>query len=449
MSPVHVIVGEDPRAEQMWAQSFTGAVDLYRFGRNVEAFERLMVAQAPVDLVVLTPAQSGPFNLTPDQFVARVLEGPLASSGVLANLHVIVVGAPLERTHPRAMAVSTLDAAIRLVKFGEVERAPRPAPVAAAPIVPTTVARGDSAGGGRRDLGDLGEFSGSVISRIWREADEADRDEDSHGDAMGDVLGGGPAARAAAAPMQVMQSTVPEAAAMPQDATAPASLFSRTAPAGFVAGGGGAAPASAPVQPSPVSDHGAAPMLPTISGGGGAPAMQVGAPGESIEVATGVLQPARGYQLDGGGAYRGPGLRNGHVHGAGHDVAGGQPVPPALASQVQSMVYGSMQVGNPHDPMLVWSSSARAANAAAPGAQPAAAVGAPVPTAPAATAGVPVPASVLVQPAQAGAVRTVPMEPPPGVYQGVAPAQPAPPSAAAADPFLARAEARGGDVAFG
>ena len=34
MSPVHVIVGEDERAEAMWAAAFTGAVDLYRFDRN-------------------------------------------------------------------------------------------------------------------------------------------------------------------------------------------------------------------------------------------------------------------------------------------------------------------------------------------------------------------------------------------------------------------------------
>ena len=98
MSPVHVIVGEDQRAEAMWAGAFTGAVDLYRFDRNVDAFERLTAAEAPIDLVVLTPAQRGPFNLTADQFIARVLEGPLGGSRFLANLHVIVVGQPITRS---------------------------------------------------------------------------------------------------------------------------------------------------------------------------------------------------------------------------------------------------------------------------------------------------------------------------------------------------------------
>src|SRR5690349_11534183 len=101
MSPVHVIVGQDPRAEQMWADAFAGAIDLYRFERNVDAFERLTAAQAPIDLVILTPAQSGPFNLTPDQFIARLFDGPLASSPVLQHLHVIVVGSGVQSTHPR------------------------------------------------------------------------------------------------------------------------------------------------------------------------------------------------------------------------------------------------------------------------------------------------------------------------------------------------------------
>ena len=165
MSPVHVIVGEDQRAEAMWSSAFTGAVDLYRFPRNVDAFERLTAAEAPIDLVILTPAQRGPFNLTAEQFIARVLEGPLGASRHLANLHVIVVGQALNRSHPRVMAVSTLDAAIRLVKFGEIEHAPRPE----APKLPD--ARRDaptrSSNEAMAELLDGMPFSGSVISRIW------------------------------------------------------------------------------------------------------------------------------------------------------------------------------------------------------------------------------------------------------------------------------------------
>lgn len=394
MSPVHVIVGEDPRAEVMWASAFTGAIDLYRFNRNVDAFERLTAAEAPIDLVVLTPAQGGPFNLTADQFIARVLEGPLGASRCLANLHVIVVGQSIARSHPRVMSVSTLDAAIRLVKFGEIERAPRPeAP--RLPDVGTTAPVRTSRDVVASVIEDL-PFSGSVISRIWDAPDPVreqpaappapvERTNDTgHG---ADVVGGG-AARYE----------------QPQVEAAPAStqLFARTAPSGFIV------PTTHTQLSAPTQ---LANGQPAVMGGGDV--ARIGAPGESIEVATGGLQPARQYQLAQPG-YRGPAIRGGSVHGAGHDARGGQPVPPALASQVQSMVYGGMQVGNPNDPLLTWSSGMRD-QAAAP-AQPTA--------------------------APAPAPRVVPMEPPPGVY---APA----PAPVPSDPFLARAEQGGGDVAFG
>lgn len=416
MSPVHVIVGDDARAESMWSSAFTGAVDLYRFERNVDAFERLTAAQARIDLVVLTPAQRGPFNLTPDQFVARVLEGPLGSSSFLADLHVIVVGQQLSRPHPRAMSVSTLDAAIRLVKFGEVEQAPMPAtaPVAAAPR--RSAARSESTDG--RDLLDGLQFSGSVISRIWDEptADapavaSAPRErltpisntpqDDGDSGWSDDVMGGGPALRGGhPAPGQPIVMAAP---------AGPAQLFSRSAPKGFVAAGGGGA------QPTP--------PCPAV-------APQVGAPGEAIQVASGTLQASRPYQLPGGGAYRGPAVRNGIVHGAGHD-GGGQPVPPALTNQVHSMVYGGMQVGNPHDPLLVWSSAARGG---APSAAPVQAQ--PMP----AMAQAPIPQQPPAPP-------IVPMEPPAGAYGG--PTAPSTSAAALADPFLQRAESGGGDVSFG
>ncbi|MCW2926792.1 MAG: hypothetical protein JWM86_760, partial [Thermoleophilia bacterium] len=327
MSPVHVIVGDDPRAETMWAGAFTGAVDLYRFERNIDAFERLTAAEAPVDLVILTPAQRGPFNLTPDQFVARVLEGPLASGPQLGNLHVIVVGAPLQRSHPRAMSVSTLEAAIRLVKFGEVERAPRPA-TPAAPVAAAQTHRAPTPG----EL----PFSGSVISRIWdapdpREPDVAPRSASATSPAPRAVEDAAPA------PQVVVGGGAPQS---PQ-------LFARTAAPSFVLGGGAAtstAPQGAPDVPA-----------------------QVGAPGEAIEVGTGPLQPSRPYQLPNGGGYRGPAVRGGTTLAAAH----GQPVPPALASQVQAMVYAG-QVGNPNDPLLTWSSGARAAAPPVPGQQPAA-----------------------------------------------------------------------------
>jgi hypothetical protein len=439
MSPVHVIVGEDQRAEAMWATAFTGAVDLYRFDRNVDAFERLTAAEAPIDLVVLTPAQRGPFNLTADQFIARVLEGPLGASRCLANLHVIVVGQSITRSHPRVMSVSTLDAAIRLVKFGEIEHAPRPEaprlPDAHAPVRPSSH---DAVASVLEDL----PFSGSVISRIWDAPDPA-REAPAQAPAPArqnvqdvppatpDVMGGGP-----------VPTTLPATgfADPNEQAPAPAQLFARTAPGGFMV-----PPTNAPGQLAP---H----MAPVMGGGEAAP---IGAPGESIEVATGPLQPVRQYQLPQAG-YRGPANRGGNVHGAIHD-GGGQPVPPALASQVQSMVYGGMHVGNPNDPLLTWSSGARDQAPMVPSVAPSMAAQ-PAP-APAQLQQAPMPMPMqqapmhhapIAQPQQlpahaqpaTPAVRVVPMDPPAGVYSPA-------PAPVSSDPFLARAEQGGGDVAFG
>jgi len=444
MSPVHVIVGEDQRAEAMWAGAFAGAVDLYRFPRNADAFERLTAAEAPVDLIILTPAQRGPFNLTPDQFVARVLEGPLATSAHLANLHVIVVGSGLTRSHPRAASVSTLDAAIRLVKFGQIEQAPKPVAPAAAAIAPVigTVTDIDSI------LADEGAFSSSIISRIW---DAGDADAKSRAaqaapavapESRRDVSGGG--AQAPQRRNAAVRRNIPVALSQPMAPAEPV-LFARAAPAGFV------------IAPGMVE------TARQIRGGGPTAASQVGAPGESIQVATGALQPARAYTLQNGGGYRGPDLRGGHVNAATHHaVAGGAPVPPALASQVNAMVYGSAQ-GGVADPLLVWSSSSRGQIVASGVPLPGAAGGMPAPM----PAPAPAPASVRVPratapiaPQVAVQLRTVPMHPPAGVYPGSAAqgaprvANPAPianhvASRQASDPFLARAEQGVGDVSFG
>ncbi len=438
MSPVHVIVGDDPRAEAMWTQAFTGAVDIYGFARNVDAFERLTAAQAPVDLVVLTPAQRGPFNLTPDQFVARVLEGTLGTSPYLSNLHVIVVGSPLQHSHPRAMAVSTLDAAIRLVKFGEVERAPRPQPMqiptVAAPQAAARTAMPSSS------LDDV-PFAGSVISRIWSAGDEsAPRAVESHPQPAT-----GFASQAATqfamhqegAPVQRQQPGEIVGGGAPATEPAPTPLFTRAAPRGFVEAGGAAAAHMAPAAPAAVA-HEFDPA-----------AMHRGVPHETIQVASGtVLQGARPFVLEGGGAYRGPAVRGGVVNAATHDVmSGGQPVPPALGAQVEAMVYGNgMQVGNPHDPVLVFTSTARGAAQPAPGAQPAYAQPPHAQTTPVPTAVV-VPGTVQVHAPStaipvAAHVRTLPMEPPVGAYAGA-------PAAPSNDRFLARAEAGGGSVSFG
>jgi hypothetical protein len=422
----------------MWASAFTGAVDIYRFARNVDAFERLTAAQAPVDLVILTPAQHGPFNITPDQFVARVLEGPLGTSSCLRNLHVIVVGAPLERSHPRAMSVSTLDAAIRLVKFGEVERAPRPANLEPANVQPTASARGGSATTVDAILSDSG-IAGSIISRIW-DAPAPDAPDERPAAAQprtAEVVGGG--ARAAAEPIEVRAAA---------DAPANPQLFSRTVATGFiVTPPQGPTPAQAPSDAQVHAPVAAAPHAHPVMGGGAQQQLQqpqVGIPGESIEVATGVLQPARPYQLPNGAGYRGPAVRGGRIDPAqAIGASGGQPVPPALASQVQTMVYGGA-VGNPGDPLLTWSSALRN-GAPVPGGDAQVVATVPMQAAPVASAAPAAPAAMAPVAAHQQ-VRTVPLDPPAGVY-GAAPAAASP--AASADPFLQRAEQGGGAVSFG
>lgn len=406
MSPVHVIVGQDERAERMWESAFAGAVDIYRFERNVDAFERLTAAQAPIDLLVVTPAQSGPFNLTPDQLVARLFEGPLATSPMLAHLHVIVVGMPITREHPRVAAVRTLDAAIRLVKFGEVEEAPRP--TAPTRRTPSPQAPAAELGGPT--------FSDTVISKIWAASD---------------------AAAANAAP-------VPAAAQLPVHVPARAD----------VSGGGAGAPRLFASQAQRRARPEGSSEARAVRGGGETPVGSQAPAFTPAEDAAHALQPARPYELPHGAGYRGPAMRAGHAvpvpsqHGsaavaapAPERSASGQPVPPALASQVQAMVYSS-PAAPVADPLLTWSSGKLQV--------------APPPVLPAnggaqpqlqRTAQEHVPLNVAVpSPPQ---LRTMPLEPPAGVYGGMpAGLVPSGPSVVDADPFVQRA-AQDSGVSFG
>ncbi|MCW2972849.1 MAG: hypothetical protein JWN72_1122 [Thermoleophilia bacterium] len=471
MNPVHVLVGNDPRAEAMWSAAFGSTIDLYRFATNVDAFGRLSSAEAPIDLVVLTPAQDGPFNLTSEQLLARVFEGPLGSSRALANLHVIVVGEQVARRHPRIASVRTLEAAIRLVKFGEVDtRMNRSAaPVAATPRMPEARPSNLSGiatervvpTGSSRILDGADSFSGGVISKIWDAVDRASHAHDVQpdieraNDTRAPITGGG--APTAPAPSGGQREQAARAAGTKALAQAPAQLFTKATSAGFMVTSQGAA------ATAPAAGAGARPAVPGVQVGGMVPvqgggmAAQVGAPGESIEVATGQLLPARQFQLAEAG-YRGQTTRGGVPQASSHHAMGGQPVPPALASQVQSMIYG----GAGNDPMLTWSGNNHGAIVA---------TGVPVPQ-PSQRAAQPAPHAQPVAPMQSMAsvrgvapVRAtpaaVPMQPPVGVYGG-GPVQAAAPQRAplaaphftqapqlAHDPFLARAEAGGGDVSFG
>ncbi|MBC7461767.1 MAG: hypothetical protein H7287_10440 [Thermoleophilia bacterium] len=448
MNPVHVLVGTDPRAEAMWSAAFGSTVDLYRFATNVDAFGRLSSAEAPIDLVVLTPAQVGPFNLTPEQLLARIFEGPLGRSRALANLHVIVVGQQVARRHPRIASVRTLEAAIRLVKFGEVDpRMAQAAPVAAAPVAPSAPMASQLSGiateravssGSSSIIDGTGSLSGGVISKIWDAVDRASHAHDVNtdieraNDTRAPISGGG--AAAPAAPSRDARERAAREAGTKALAQGPAQLFTRATSAGFM------------VAPQVVASGVQVGGMAGVQGGGAA--AQVGAPGESIEVATGQLLPARQFQLAESG-YRGQTTRGGVPQASSHHAMGGQPVPPALASQVQSMIYGG-QGGN--DPLLSWSGNNHGAVVA---------TGVPVPNA---SMSQPAPHAQPMPPMQVNAQRasvSVPMHAPAGVYGGgpvpVTAPQHAPLSAPrftqasqlAQDPFLARAEAGGGDVSFG
>lgn len=440
MSPVHVIVGEELRAEAKWQEAFVGAIDLYRFDRNIEAFERLTVAQAPIDLVILTPAQRGPFNLTADQFIARVMEGPMADSPMLAGLHIIVVGEPVSRTHERVMAVKSLAAAIRLVKFGEIEAESiaKPAPIERTHVPLPAVSNAQDSF--------TSSFGDNVISKIWAASDAAARDANLNASMptgqSAPVSGGGSS-----------KGKLFEAVGAPKAVQAP------------ISGGGATKPqilSGLPVRAEVNEMAGQAPVSVTN------------------EPASGLL-PALPYQLPNGSTYRGPSIRNGAISVATYmDIAhkksympstyhqavqhqqepasGQRPVPPALASQVQAMVYAP-QTQNAPDPMLSWS---RGGGEVAPSGG-AASVPVPVPNAMPVMMQMPsaMPASVAQAPAQVAPLQvqpatipTIPMNPPAGVYEG-SQAQAAPvgliPSASAsvqADPFVQRA-AQSSDVSFG
>jgi len=284
-------------------------------------------------------------------------------------------------------------------------------------------------------------FSDSVISRILNAGDNAASApaREVSGSASQPVSPP-EAQRDLATPTPVAQAVRASIETSPMTPPAPApeqpQLFSRAAPAGFV------------VAPQPAQGA-APPSQPAVLGGGPALA-PVGATGEAIEVASG-LQPSLPYVLPNGAGYRGPALRAGQMQAAAHGMMDvGQPVPPALAQQVQAMVYGAPGAA---DPLLTWSSSSRGQVVASGVPVPAAgdAVHAGVggggtyaPSAMAAQTPAGMPPARVVSPA---AVRSVPMQPPPGAYPGAGVAG-APIAQPPTDPFLARAEGHAG-VSFG
>lgn len=488
MSPVHVLVSQRPEDEQRYGSPFEGAVELYRFRSNVEAFERLTGATAPIDVLVITPEQDAIFNMTAEQLVERLVSSTLSMGGVLADLRIVVVG-ELRKQHPRVAAVADLDAAVRLVKFGTVEGAPKPA-TAANPVPELRLApmerplRREPAGAApapaaspvtsMSPVAPAGPgFADSVISAIWDDPERRAREARAAAQAEAAARAHAEAAHAQAAAAHMSQA---QAQAQP--------VAGRVQPGrgmGMVRAGG------------PARHQGVVQLF-AHPGGQAAAHRAAGAPAPHAHT-TGhpVLQPVQAYALQSRGEYRGPsdrtaltygaagpipgmpphgvpggpppamqpsgmaqhpgqmpqpqhGSQHGSQHGLQHQHSGmhvGSPLPPALGSQIRHMVYQQAPAG---DPVLGWSAGVQRSLAAGRSPQQHASMqphGAPQhPQAGPAPMPMPMPAPAAQHPG-AGA----PGMPVPVMYPHATPPASAGPLRSASS-LLARAE-REGDVSFG
>lgn len=306
MIPVHVIVSERVEDEQSYGAAFNGAIDLYRFRSNVEAFERLTSAQSPVHVLVVTGHQDTLFNMTARQLVARLTAAPIGDGQMLGGMQVVVVGEDVD-AGGRVHSVSTVDAAVRLVKFGEVESAPMPVGDAAA-----TYPAGDAVASDPMHPGmpaaspapqgaDSG-FLPSLISSIW--------------DAPAPGSSAGPGA-SRPAEGTTWQQSVPQRAPQQALPIAPQAAAQRVQmPRGTARMRG-------------VEQHPGAPARPAAAAhapAGAAPAQLFAHSAHAEQAQAHDLQPARPYEVPGRGMYRGPQTRG-----------AGVPSPAALATHVQSM----------------------------------------------------------------------------------------------------------------
>lgn len=351
MSPVHVLISDNIADEQYYGSAFTGAIDLYRFRSNVEAFERLTSAGAPIDLLVITANQDSLFNMTAAQLVERLGSPAITGSAYLSGLQVVVVGGDAAPVPGRVHTVTNLDAAIRLIKFGEIEATPMPAaqpPMAA--YAPVTVARPNA--GSNYQLPELSipmsaptmqsELAGSVISAIW-DAPEPVRSA---------------AIRPVAHRIEVYRGpgmTPPQVQAQPQRAPQ-----GQTQPHGQPVARRQMPRGTTRLRAGGPAAHGALEQ-PHVQGGG--PAMLFAQPATNqFNEQVGELQPSQPYELKSRGAYQGSGRRSDRMpSGAAISAHSGAPAmqqppmqqPPQLAAQVQQLVYANQ---HGHDPMLGWSS---------------------------------------------------------------------------------------------
>ena len=166
MTQVHVYVSPQLDEVRSWAAAFDGAIDLYRFSSNNEAYERLTGATAPVHVIIVGCDRADGFDLAAAQLAQRLTSRPLEANPMLAQMQIVLVapGGAVNLSSPRIHVVSSHDAAVRLVKFGHVEEAPMPQ-------VSSKRAGARTAEAPRAHAGQSGIFAGSVISQIWDMAD--------------------------------------------------------------------------------------------------------------------------------------------------------------------------------------------------------------------------------------------------------------------------------------
>ena len=368
MSIVHVLISPDPTFEQAWREAYGGAVDVYRFATLAEGMQRLTSAQSPLDLLVVERSASESFGLTIGQCVHRLLQPPLANSRMLSRMSIVVIGGRPGRRHDRVRVVSSRDAAIRLVKFGEVERPVHRSqqsahPVSAAPVATTHV----------EPAGSATEIAASVISRIW---DAADRSAQPASAAATPTAASQPAQRG---------GSVPEPGRVVRTPRGTRKLRAGGPSGGHIVGkprGGALFVHDDPQLPgTPMPAHSHAPAAAPYSAGHShpmhaadetAPAPETFyQPGQPLPAEMGGLQPARPFQQHVETQFRGSGLRGSYYAdvargeaGAIHQpVVAAAPIPPALASQVGSLIYGSPQA----DPVLSFSRGTQSAAPMIPG----------------------------------------------------------------------------------
>ena len=363
MSIVHVLISPDPGFEQAWREAFAGAVEVYRFASLSEGMQRLTSAQAQLSLVVIERTAQDAFGPTVSQCVNKIIQPPLSNSSMLAGMQVVVVGGRPGRRHERVRVVSSRDAAIRLVKFGEVEATASGHPESSSDVTHATKHHSpDSLAVPAPSYDDA--IVSSVISRIWEHADAA----------------------VTARPAQRMQPAQPaRTVRTPRGAQRlkqvphqqfHADVHDRPASSLFAHD----TPHVAPAQPAQ-----------RVSGGGPAQhAAQFYQPGQPLPPELGGLEPAQTYGGQIEAQYRGDGLRGSHAHlealhpqfaapvpvpvgpaphapinsmhatasmQPGVDAFQMQPAPPAIAQQVGGMLYGTGAA----DPIMTFSQAGRAA----------------------------------------------------------------------------------------